>query len=333
MPVNDTLTTVGRFLQDRNGQQLILRGINLPLLDDWNFPSNDVLSEPIRTGANAIRIQWYVEYPNPDRPDFLLDDLSTVLGRCGAAGIVPIVMLADLTCAFDANQVNTTLTPWWVSPEVVAVLSAHQKYLIINIANEVGVYRWADDAEAALASYSSAYRDAITQIRASGLTVPLLIDAPDCGTSLDAFLSVGQELIATDPSHNLLFSAHAYWAAYDGMSFIDSCVAAELPIVFGEVANKQDEQIDGETAFGFYDLDGTRIGPGETNGFTYQSLLSVLQEQEIGWLAWSWGPDHCDARRISSDGTFDSLSGYGDDIVRNAEYGLLATARRAQLID
>ena len=139
--------------------------------------------------------------------------------------------------------------------------------------------------------------------------------------------------MASDPSQNLLFSAHAYWAAYDGMSFIDSCVAAELPIVFGEIANKQDEQLDGQTVFGFYDLDGSKIGPGETNGFTYQSLLWVLQEQEIGWLAWSWGPDQCDARWISSDGTFDSLTEYGDDIVHNVAYGLVATARRAQLID
>jgi mannan endo-1,4-beta-mannosidase len=332
MRVNDTLTTAGRFLQDRDGQQLILRGINLPLLDDWNFPAKDVLAEPMRTGANAIRIQWYVNYHNPARPKFSIDDLGAVLGQCGRPGIVPIVMLADLTCASDANQVNTTLIPWWTSPEVVAVLAAHQRYLVINIANEVGVYRWADDAEAALASYSRAYRSAIAQIRASGLTVPLMIDAPDCGTSLDAFLAVAQELMESDPNRNLLLSAHAYWAAYDGMSFIDACVAAELPIVFGEIANKQDDRRDGQTVFCFYDLDGSKIGPGKTNGFTYQSLLSVLLQQEIGWLAWSWGPDGCAARRISKNGTFDSLTEYGSDIVHNADYGLLATARRARLI-
>ncbi len=330
--MNDTLTTAGRFLQDRAGNRLILRGINLPLLDDWNFPANDVLTEPMLTGANAIRIQWYVNYPSRDRPDFSIGDLSGVLQKCGAAGIVPIVMLADLTCGSDADQVNADLIPWWTSPEVVAILTAHQQYLIINIANEVGVYRWADDPEAALASYGSAYRQAIARIRATGLKVPLLIDAPDCGTSLDAFLSVGKELLASDPSHNLLFSAHAYWAAYDGMSFIDPCVAAKLPIVFGEIANKQDEQIDGRTVFGYYDLDGKATGPGKTNGFQYQSLLSVLKKKEIGWLAWSWGPDQCDARRISSDGAFDSLTEYGNDVVHNAKYGLIATARRARLI-
>ena len=328
MPVNDTLTTAGRFLRDRQGHRLILRGINLPLLDDWSFPARDVLAEPMLTGANSIRIQWYVTYPSPERPAFSVHDLDAVLKKCGDAGIVPIVMLADLTCSSDVSQVNANLIPWWTSPEVVAILSAHRQYLMINIANEAGVYRWADNPKAALASYLSAYRQAITHIRATGLRVPLVIDAPDCGTSLDAFLSVGKQLIASDPVHNLMLSAHAYWAAYEGMSFIDRCVAAELPIVFGEIANKQDEQVDGRTAFCFYDLDGSRIGPGETNGFTYQALLSVLQKQEIGWLAWSWGPDQCDARRISSNGTFASLTAYGNDIVHNPEYGLLATARR-----
>ena len=258
-------------------------------------------------------------HPNPDRLKFSDQRpwLAVLWEDAVASGIVPIVMLpADLTCASDANQVNTMLLPWWTSPEVVAVLAAHQHYLVINIANEVGVYRWADDADAALASYSSAYGDAIARIRASGLAVPLMIDAPDCGTSLDAFLSVvGRELMEGDPRHNLLFSAHAYWAAYDGMSFIDSCVAAELPIVFGEIANKQDDQRDGGTVFCFYDLDGSRISPGTTNGFTYQSLLSVLREQEIGWLAWSWAGYYA-ALLISSD---DLINEYGNDIVHNAE--------------
>jgi len=333
MPLNDTLTIAGRFLKDRDGQRLILRGINLPLLDDWNFPGNDVLAEPMRTGANAIRIQWYVNYPNADRPKFSLDDLSAVLEKCGSAGIVPILMLADLTCAFDADEVNTTLIPWWTSPEVVSLIAAHQQYLIINIANEVGAYRWSPNQKAGLAAYSKAYGQAIAQIRASGVRVPLLIDAPDCGTSLDAFLSAGRQLMSSDPNKNLLFSAHAYWAAYDGMSFIHPCVAANLPILFGEIANKQDEQVDGKTVFGYYDLDGNKTGPGKTNGFRYQALLSVLKSREIGWLAWSWGPDQCAARRMSSDGRFDSLTEYGKDIVHNPEYGLIPSARPALTTD
>ena len=74
--------------------------------------------------------------------------------------------------------------------------------------------------------------------------MPLMIDAPDCGTAIDAFfLTVGPQIITADPSHNLLLSAHVYRAAYDGLSYIPKCITAKLPIVFGEAANKQDEHL------------------------------------------------------------------------------------------
>ena len=186
MRIHQTLYTSGRFLHDLHGNKIVLRGVNLPLLDSWNFPGSDALNAIEQTGANAVRIQWYVNYPNPDRPRFSLTDLDDFLQRCGKGGIVPILMLADLTCVSDPAQVNSQLIPWWTSSEVVAMLSKHVPYLIINVANEVGIYRWADDSDAALASYSAAYESAIGSIRETGLAIPIMIDAPDCGTSLDA---------------------------------------------------------------------------------------------------------------------------------------------------
>jgi mannan endo-1,4-beta-mannosidase len=63
----NTFYTEGRYLHDPNGKKIILRGINLPLLDDWDFPQRDKLTELEKTGANAVRIQWYKDYGNPDR--------------------------------------------------------------------------------------------------------------------------------------------------------------------------------------------------------------------------------------------------------------------------
>jgi mannan endo-1,4-beta-mannosidase len=332
MATHPTLYITGRYLYGRDGKKITLRGINYPLLDDWNFPGKDALAEIAQTGANAVRIQWYVNYGSPDRPRYSLTDLDAFLLRCATAGMIPILMLSDLTCASDANLVNSQLIPWWTSSKVVKVLQKHAKYLIINIANEVGFYRWADDSNAALASYAAAYTTAIAGMRKAGLTVPLMIDAPDCGTSLDAFLSIGQQLITADPNQNLLLSAHAYWAAYDGLPFIKKCITAKLPIVFGEAANKQDEDINGETVYCYYDLDGTHTNPGQTNGFTYQSLLTLLQKDTVSWLVWSWGPDNCSARQLSTDSTFASLTTFGNDIVHNPTYGLIATSHRSKLL-
>src|SRR6266481_3753383 len=77
----ETLFTSGRHLYDTNGQQVVLMGVNLPLLDDWNFPGSDKLTELEQTGANAIRIEWYKSYGNPARPAYTVADLDAFLTK------------------------------------------------------------------------------------------------------------------------------------------------------------------------------------------------------------------------------------------------------------
>jgi mannan endo-1,4-beta-mannosidase len=335
MPTQPTLYTSGRFLSTRFGTKLILRGINLPLLDDWYFPGSDYLAAVAQSNANAIRIQWYHHYPPPSdgskpRGPYPLSALDDFLHRCAAAEMVPILMLGDLTGAADTSQLNDAIVSWWTDPKVVAVLQKHATYLIINIANEVGFYHWAGDSADVLAAYVADYTQAIASIRNAGLHVPLMIDATDFGASLDIFLSVGQQLIAADPLHNVLLSTHAYWADYNGLDYIDSCVAADLPIVFGEMSNLQDADTDDT----YYSLDanGNTPWPAAPNGFTYQALLAAAFHHEIGWLAWSWGPDDCDDRKLSSDGTFAALTPWGQDFLNNTAYGLKTHSHRHTLL-
>jgi len=168
--------------------------------------------------------------------------------------------------------------------------------------------------------------------------MPVMIDAPDCGTTIDAWLTVGQELINRDPDHNLLLSVHAYWADFDGIPQIDSAINGNLPIVFGEVANKQDEKVNGETQFCFYDLDGLNQNNPPQFAFTYQSLLQLLKMKEIGWLAWSWSPDGCASRNIGqynqNTNQYEGLSEpFGNDIVNHPDYGLKNSAERSSIFN
>jgi mannan endo-1,4-beta-mannosidase len=324
-----TLYTKGRYLYDSFGNKVILRGINLPLLDDWDFPQTDKLAELEKTGANAVRIQWYKDYGQSDRPAYTIADLDNFLTRCKTSRIIPVLGLWDLTCNPDVNLLNTQLIPWWTSEPVLNVLKKHQKYLIINLANELGVYRWANNSTEALNTFKNAYKTAITKIR-QHLHLPMMIDAPDCAQSIEVFTKIGKELIDHDPDHNLLFSGHAYWAGYDGMPHLKTAIDANLPIVFGEVANKQDEEIEGKTQYCYYDLDGSNQNHAPQNSFTYQAFLRSLKEQEIGWLAWSWWKDNCTERQMSQNGNISNLTPYGNDIVNNSIYGLKVTAQRSK---
>jgi hypothetical protein len=247
-PVNNaTLTVSGRFLTGRHGQNIILRGVDLPLLDNWSFPGSDYLTELAQSGANCVRIQWYLNYNDSGRPAYTADNLGNFLDRCVAANIIPILMLADETCQSDPNLMNSYFVPFYTNSEsysgsqvrdeknqadFTAVLKSRQACLILNLANELGYYKWADDPSSALTTYAAAYSKAISSMRAAGFTCPLMIDAPDCGSTLDAFTSIGTQLVAADPLHNLMLSTHAYWAGYDGRPYLAPAVAANLPIVF-----------------------------------------------------------------------------------------------------
>jgi len=308
------LFTIGRSLYDALGHEVILRGMNLPLLDDFNFPGSDGLSELVKTKANAVRIEWYVDYGNPQRPAYSTSDLDAFLKRCRTARVIPIVSIFDGTVNPDLSLLTSTILPWWTA--AAAMLNTHQKYLIVNLANELGFYEWSADPDQALADFVTAYKNAITTIR-QVLHVPIMIDAPDGGTRLDVWKKIGRDLIDHDPDHNLLLSAHAYWAAHDWTREIGSVIT--LPIVFGEIANFQDE--DGEPCrYSLTDADPP------ASGFTYQDLLKHLQVARFGWLAWSWGPDQCASRQVSSDGTLSGLTTYGQDLAHNTTYGWEATA-------
>jgi mannan endo-1,4-beta-mannosidase len=79
----------------------------------------------------------------------------------------------------------------------------------------------------------------------------------------------------------------------------------------------------------YYDLDGYLESHPPQRGFTYQALLQRLQDQEIGWLDWSWWKDGCAARQIIENGNFSGLTRYGKDLVHNPVYGLQVTAQRS----
>jgi mannan endo-1,4-beta-mannosidase len=306
---------------------VVLRGINLPLLDDWGFPGSDKLAELAKTEANAVRIQWYAHYPDPQRPPYTIAHLDTFLERCRKSRLIPILELHDCTCESDPELVNTQLMAWWTRADVVAVLKRHQRYLIINLANELGFYRWQGASAAALNNFKNAYKTAITSIRNQGLRMPVMIDAPDCGTSINALRSVGQELIAHDPRRSLLLSVHAYWGGdYDGTPEVVAAINASLPIVFGEVANKQ--SANGDECY--YGLDGTGDKNPPLTGFQYQNLLILLSKHDVGWLAWAWFKDNCENRRMTPNGNYTGsttpgltgLTPYGEDVLLHGTYGL-----------
>ena len=308
---NTHLQVQGRNLIGTCGDNIVLRGINYPVFN-WGYDlSENYFTELAKTNANAIRLVWYKNSGQPIYNNLV--NLDTALARCVRSKMIPIVDLHDATCTSDMAQV-AALVSFYTSAGFKALEIKYRKHLIINIANEAGVYYWAGNPATALSDYRSTYQNIIISLRNEGLQIPFMVDAPDCGTNSDAIVSAGQQILNSDVLGNTMFSVHGYWYGFannDSATMatkIQALVNTGLTIVFGEIANEQDD-----AAPCMYLLQ-------------YVPLLKIAKANNIGWMAWCWYHDICNNRQISNNGSSNNLTAYGQVIVNDAAVGLKFTA-------
>lgn len=319
----DTLYVSGDKLYNECNEQLILNGVNYSVLDDWDFPANlfnggERLSEIAKTGANAVRIQWYNNYGQKGRAAYTTADLDSLLTRCKRLQLIPVVGLWDLTCGTNWTSFDTLITNWWIRPENVALVNKHKAYLIVNFCNEFAQYEWTGDTTKALQDFKTNYNKAVAKLRKAGINVPLMIDAPDCGQNVECIAKCGNQIINADPLKNVLFGVHAYWYYYTSNNSvqttakINKLIAAKIPVVFSEIADYQ--SINNGNPCQYY-LD-------------YPTILTILKKNKLGWLGWTWYQDDCAYREMADSGYFSKLGTYGKDLVYNTVYGLKANASK-----
>lgn len=302
----------GGTLYDRCGEKVILRGVNKMSIWDENDPNgNSYFPEIRKTGANCVRMAWTTE-GSPAHLDRLIQN-------CINNKMIPIVELHDATGDWSRLPL---LAQYWKRPDVVQVLLRHSPYIIINIGNEVG------DHSITPQQFMDGYRPIINQFRQSGISVPLMIDAPGFGKELDVLNATASQLLNGDPAHNLLFSAHLYYPKHGGATsvFIKSklqeAAAFGYPLVIGEFSK-----------YGAW-MDGVDTQCGAQNEVEYQAILEACQQLELGWMAWSWGPGNafggdplCTAMDMTTDGTFAGLQdGWAKEVALSSPYSIRNTA-------
>lgn len=302
----NTFYVDGRFLYDRCGEKVLLRGVNEMVVWSGGADGLPEFVEIAKTGANSVRVVWTVKDGTPA-------GLGTAIENALANELIPIVELHDATGDMTKLQ---TLVDYWSSPSMVEVINQHSANVLLNIGNEVG------DDKVTNEQFETAYTAAIAQIRQAGIRVPLVIDAPTWGQNINVLQATGPALLEADPEHNLLFSVHMWWSDPAGARVkteIDESVALNLPLIVGEFAQHAVYQCD-------------------QSPFDYKTLLSYSKDKEIGWLAWSWGgvknADCEDAGPfdMSTDGTFEGLTGWGLEVAVSDPNSIQNTAVRPQSI-
>jgi mannan endo-1,4-beta-mannosidase len=293
---------IGRFLYDKCGEKVILRGVNKKII--WEDPDGiPSYKEIAKTGANVVRIVWLTRGP--------ADSLDITITNCIKEKMIPMIECHDATGKWD--MLDSVVT-YWTRPDIAAVIKKHEEYLLLNIANEAGDWHLPDS------TFREGYIKSIQKIRAAGIRVPLFIDASDWGKRINTLQSEGPYLIEADPDRNIMFSIHMWWPEMWGHS--DSSVIAEinesvkmnLPLIVGEFGNKWEEKEGGD--------------------IPYKTIIKQCQLNEIGWIAWSWGPRNYPQifLDMTKDGTFDTLYDWGLEVAVTDSFSIKNTSVRPEFI-
>ena len=301
---SDTFHVDGRFLYDSCGEKVLLRGVNEMVVWTPNKSGMPALGEIAKTGANVVRIVWTSEGSAAE--------LDTAIANAVAAKLIPLVEHHGATGKLEDVP---TVVAYWTQADVVQVLLKHQKYLLLNIANEAG------DDKVTAEAFESTYEAAISAIRAQGVKVPLIIDAPSWGQDIDRLQASGPALVAADSLHNLMFSVHMWWSDPEGARVKQELAQSAdmgLPLLVGEFAQHAVYQCD-------------------QSPFAYSVLLDEAQAREVGWLVWSWGAvQNSDCKDMgqfdmTSDGTFGNWTGkWASDVAVDHPHSLKNSAVRPQ---
>jgi len=273
-----TMQVSGRFLYTAAGERVILRGFN----EMFGFSSNPrgegVIEEIAKTGANGLRIVTTVN----SKPE----DVDAAVASSIANGMVPMIECHSATGKWEKLG---DCVGYWLRPDVLALIKKHERWLLLNIANEAG-------ETVTRADFVGGYTDAIGKLRKAGIRVPLVIDGTGWGQEHDMLLDEADSFTAADPLRKILVSAHAYWVGTEEerkdhyRTIIRRVTQENIPFVMGE---------------------GPQPAGYNCTPSPYQWAMTELDKAEIGWLTWSWG--------MAPNGDCKANSAF--DVTRDGKFG------------
>ena len=216
-----TMYVNGRFLYTAADEKVILRGVNEMMIWSNDKTGATIFPEIAKTGANSMLLFWTTE------GDPL--DLDLMIKNCIKNEMIPVLELHDATGDWSKFQM---VMDYWLRKDVIKVIKKHEKWLIVNIANEVGGTVTPDSL------FVNTYRKAIIDLRKAGYRMPLMIDASDWGKDEKIIIRNWKKLQNCDSLKNVMFSVHTYWAEKNMEERIDNLIETvvkdTIPFLFAE---------------------------------------------------------------------------------------------------
>jgi mannan endo-1,4-beta-mannosidase len=305
-------------LNDSSGERVVLRGVNKMAVWDQDPSGRNWFPQIRKTNANVVRIVWLMD--TSGEPAATVSNMDKVIQNCRDNNMIPMIELHDATMASGDPDTRGGWTKlgdienFWTRADVTSVLKKHQRYLLLNIANEPGDESITGD------EFKDQYKETIGAIRDAGINVPLVIDATMYGQKFDSIKNNASYLIDRDPQQNLIFSLHVWWhyghqdVAGDFKQAITDVVAKRIPFIVGEFAGVCQE-----------------CG-NHNNDAPYETILEECHKNAIGWIAWEWGPGNeaggCAEMNMTANGTYATIRrGWPNEVAITHRYSIKNTAK------
>jgi mannan endo-1,4-beta-mannosidase len=289
----------GRFLVDRCGERVVLRGVNHPTM--YVDRAGDALAEIAKIGANVVRLGWSATH------GIAIGEVEPAIERAIAHGLIPMLEMHDSTGKWELEPI----VAYWTSHEALALIDRYRDRLLVNIANEPNP----PSPEVFVSGYAAIVR----RMRAAGIHTPLIIDSGNFGRDHRLVLERGSELVQADPEQNLMLSVHLYDPLSENelAAIFARSVELGLPLLVGEFAS---------------------ASPHVCQPVDYAAIIRQAQRFDIGWLAWSWGDDDphtwwnvdgCpDSFDMTTTFSADTLRSWGKVVAIDSPASIRNTARR-----
>jgi len=208
-----------------------------------------------KTSANCVRMFWRIDEKMP------VSILDGAIQKAADNKLVVIVGIWDATGKW--NNLDQCVD-YWLREDVKAVVQKHEKYFMLNIANEAG------DGTVPEEDFENKYIEIVKKLRDAGYRVPLMIDPANWGRDERYILNCGEKILASDPMRNIIFGWHP-WDINQPVSRYTNAIRASL--------EKNLCMIVGE----FSHLGANYEGP-----LDWLPLVRECNRLDIGWLPWAW---------------------------------------------
>ncbi len=288
--VEGTFHVEGSTIVDANGNEFIMRGVNIAHCWYKNYTETSIKAAA-DLGTNCVRIvcsngvQW-------DKTTAA--EVENIINWCKENKQICILEVHDATGKDSADDIVAAANYW---AEMADLLNENSAYVIVNIANEwYGQWNSAAWAEGA--------SKAIKVIRDAGINNMIMIDSAGWGQYPTSIKEKGAEVFAADSHKNTVFSIHMYeYAGGDAATIksnIEGAMQCGAPVIIGEFGHKH---TDGDVDEAY--------------------LMDYCVNNEIGYIGWSWkgnsgGVEYLD---LVSDWEGKTLTEWGE-IFFNSEDGV-----------